>query len=60
MAVEGEGDDIILTYTKKWVNQVGLLPVTDNRRTFFKKSVPDVIVKNENVLSIGLYSHDIE
>ena len=37
MAVEGEGDDI-LTYTKKWFNQVnrgGLFPINDNTFSFF-------------------------
>ena len=88
MAVEGEGDDI-LTYTRKWFDQVnrgGLFPINDNTFSFFveiekcvrtvlpkhmvhgeadkasfKKSVLDVIVKNENVQFYWtLLSQDIE
>lgn len=88
MAVEGEGDDI-LTYTRKWFDQVnrgGLFPINDNTFSFFveiekcvrmvlpkhmvrgeadkasfKKSVLDVIVKNESVQFYWtLLSQDIE
>ena len=51
MAVEGEGDDV-LTYTRKWFNQVnrgGLFPLNDNTFTLFieiEKSVRVVLPKH--------------
>ena len=51
MAVEGEGDDV-LTYTRKWFDQVnrgGLFPLNDNTFTLFveiEKSVRVVLLKH--------------
>ena len=51
MAVEGEGDDV-LTYTRKWFDQVnrgGLFPLNDNTFTLFveiEKSVRVVLPKH--------------